>query len=106
MALRMAGTVVSLMVYELLEIGNIWECVHFFPGKEPVWVPGRGVVCGAFTSSDSSDCPARFKAKPHPLASSRCPPLRPSYIKTRELLLERTPSYDQIFKGVLHSLKS
>ena len=41
-----------------------------------------------------------------PLASSRCPPLRPSYIKTRELLLERTPSCDQIFKGVLHSLKS
>lgn len=67
---------------------------------------GAGGSLWSFTSSDSSDCPAGFKAKPHPLASSRCPPLRPSYIKTRELLLERTPSYDQIFKGVLHSLKS
>lgn len=75
-----------------------------FPGKEPVLAP-RGTL-GSFTSVVHQIAQPASRQAPNPLASDRFPPLRPSCVKTQELLLERARSCNQIFRGALHPLKS
>lgn len=94
----------SLMVLELLEI--VWRILRvcsFYSLKGHCW--RQGVVWRALPHSFIRLTQPRPRLAHHPLTPIRSLPLRLSYIKIWELLLEKAHSFSQLFIGALGSLK-